>query len=237
MRLVGVLVRRGFLPRPHRERLAEVVRRLKDARIRVSLFIDPDLDQVKESLRVGAQAVVVHTGRYADVLGEEERRTELDRVADAASGILQLLDAQIRLVLARVDVPKNVKVSTRLTKELPSVLADHDQLTQVLSNIVRNAVQAMPEGGRLAVKTWQAKGEGAATRSVAVSVKDSGIGIAEGNLHRVFEPLFTTKAKGIGLGLALSKTLIEAHGGSIDVESQEGKGSAFIVTLPLSGSA
>ena len=69
----------------NRERLAEVVRRLKDARIRVSLFIDPDLDQVRESLRVGAHAVEVHTGRYADALGEEDRRTELDRVADAAA--------------------------------------------------------------------------------------------------------------------------------------------------------
>jgi pyridoxine 5-phosphate synthase len=69
----------------NRERLADVVRRLKDARIRVSLFIDPDLDQVKESLRVGAHAVEVHTGRYADAAGEEDRRTELDRVADAAA--------------------------------------------------------------------------------------------------------------------------------------------------------
>ncbi len=69
----------------NRERLAEVVRRLKDARIRVSLFIDPDLDQVKESLRVGAHAVEVHTGRYANAGGEEEWRTELDRVADAAA--------------------------------------------------------------------------------------------------------------------------------------------------------
>jgi pyridoxine 5-phosphate synthase len=69
----------------NRERLAEAIRRLKDARIRVSLFIDPDLDQVKESLRVGAHAVEVHTGRYADAASEEERRVELDRVADATA--------------------------------------------------------------------------------------------------------------------------------------------------------
>jgi PAS domain S-box-containing protein len=189
---------------------------------------DPDPD-VKETLAILDREVAASDRIISSLLDFARPRTATRRKAD--------LNAVVREVLARVEVPKNVKVSTRFSKELPSVLADHDQLTQVFSNIVLNALQAMPEGGRLEVKTREAKREGSAESSVVVSVKDSGIGIAEGNLRRIFEPLFTTKAKGIGLGLALSKTLIEAHGGEIDVESQEGKGTIFTVTLPLSGSA
>ena len=68
---------------------------------------------------------------------------------------------------------------------------------------------------------------------VNVSFADTGVGISEENLHRLFEPLFTTKAKGIGLGLAVVKTLVEAHGGTIEVESEEGKSSTFTVRLPI----
>jgi signal transduction histidine kinase len=68
---------------------------------------------------------------------------------------------------------------------------------------------------------------------VALSVKDTGCGIAEENMEKLFEPLFTTKAKGIGLGLAVSKNLVEANGGSIEVESVEGEGSIFTITLPI----
>ena len=77
------------------------------------------------------------------------------------------------------------------------------------------------------------KSEAPTTEWVAISFTDTGAGIPEENLGRLFEPLFTSKAKGIGLGLALSKTLVEGHGGTIEVESQVGKGSTFTVKLPL----
>ena len=79
------------------------------------------------------------------------------------------------------------------------------------------------------------KSEVESPESVAVSFTDTGVGIPAENLEKIFEPLFTTKAKGIGLGLALTKTLVEGHGGTVEVESEVGKGSTFTVKLPIGG--
>jgi signal transduction histidine kinase len=131
-------------------------------------------------------------------------------------------------VLSRNNIPENVMVVTQLDEALPTILADADQLSQVFANIILNAIQAMPEGGQLAIKT-----ESLNPWWMAVSFIDTGVGIPEENLKKVLEPLFTTKAKGIGLGLALSKTLVERHRGTIEVQSEVGKGSTFTVSLPI----
>ena len=120
-----------------------------------------------------------------------------------------------------------VEVVCQLDETLPAIRADAGQLVQVFGNLIANAIQAMPEGGRLDVRS-QLAGAG----WVAVSFVDSGVGISEENLGKLFEPLFTTKAKGIGLGLAVIQALVEGHGGSIEVESQVGQGSTFTVRLP-----
>jgi len=112
------------------------------------------------------------------------------------------------------------------------------QLGQVFGNIILNGIQAMPEGGQLVVKS-----EAPSPEWVAISFADNGVGIPEENLGKLFEPLFTTKAKGIGLGLALVKMLVEGHGGTIEVQSpsaplrtgEMGKGSTFTVRLPMDG--
>jgi PAS domain S-box-containing protein len=153
------------------------------------------------------------------------------------------INAAVREALARTTLPGAIEVAVQLDEALPAIQADPDQLSMVFGNLLRNAVQAMPGGGRLSVTTRPApppsasptlSGEGAAVRSVAVSIADTGTGISEKDLPKLFEPLFTTKAKGIGLGLALSKMLVEGHGGRIEVESEVGKGSTFSVTLPVS---
>jgi signal transduction histidine kinase len=130
--------------------------------------------------------------------------------------------------LTRARVPDNIKVETRLDEGLSPLLADPDQLGQVFGNVILNGVQAMPDGGRLLVRT-----ETVRTGWAAVTVSDSGEGIPEDKIGKVFEPLFTTKAKGIGLGLAVTKSLIEGHEGTIEVESEAGKGSTFTIVLPL----
>ncbi len=89
-----------------------------------------------------------------------------------------------------------------------------------------NAIEAMPKGGRLVMTSKAPSPEW-----VAVSFIDTGVGMPEENLGQLFEPLFTTKAKGIGLGMAVTKTLVEGHGGAIEVESDVGKGSTFTVRL------
>ena len=100
-------------------------------------------------------------------------------------------------------------------------------MRRVFTNLALNAVQAMPDGGKLTLN-MQATGEAA-----LLSVEDTGVGIPEEHLSKIFIPLFTTKAKGQGFGLPVCKRLVEAHGGTIEVESQVGKGSTFTVKLPL----
>jgi signal transduction histidine kinase len=107
------------------------------------------------------------------------------------------------------------------------VVADPRQMTQVLGNLILNACQAMPEGGALTV-TAARKG-----KYVTIAVKDTGGGIPPENMNKLFEPLFTTKAKGIGLGLPVSQKLIEANDGRIEVQSTPGIGSTFTVYLPI----
>jgi len=134
----------------------------------------------------------------------------------------------IRESLSRLKVPDNIHVKFRADKLVPAIMVDPDQLGQVFGNVLLNAIQAMPEGGQLKIKC-----ETAAADTLAVTVSDTGVGISSENIKRVFEPLFTGKAKGIGLGMAITKTFIEGHGGSIEVKSEVGQGSTFTVTLPI----
>ena len=133
----------------------------------------------------------------------------------------------IRQTLADFPTPPEVRVTCRLASHLPPLLLDQTQIGQVFANIVSNALEAMPQGGRLRVETKMEDD------SVMVSFTDTGGGIPKENLEKIFQPLFTTKVKGIGLGLAISKKLVEAHGGKIWAESNGERGSTFHVNLPL----
>ena len=135
-------------------------------------------------------------------------------------------------VLEKHPPPEEVRVSSEIAPDLPPVFVDPRQMGQVLVNLVTNAYQAMPEGGRLVIKTSEVSGKPPRSQWVALSITDTGCGISQENMERLFEPLFTTKARGIGLGLAVSRNLVEANGGSLEVESELGKGSTFTVTLP-----
>ena len=143
------------------------------------------------------------------------------------------LNDVVQQTLSGFTVPGNIKIDCQLDNTLPVILVDPDQLEQVIDNLVRNAFQAMPEGGQLVIKTSKVSGNAPEPVGAAVSFTDTGIGISQEKSEKIFEPLFTTKAKGIGLGLALSKMLVEANGGTIGVESEEGQGSTFIVRLPI----
>jgi signal transduction histidine kinase len=137
------------------------------------------------------------------------------------------INERIRESLSHIAVPDNVKVNDQLDSALPRVLVDPDQLDRVFENITLNGVQAMPDGGELTLKS-----ESPSPEWVTVSISDTGVGISEDKMKKLFEPLFTTKAKGIGLGLAVSRTLTEANGGEITAHSEVGKGSTFTVKLP-----
>ena len=130
-------------------------------------------------------------------------------------------------VISSITIPTNISVQTMMDDNFPQVKADPELVKRVLINLITNAVQAMPNGGNLTVKS-QAHPEG----PVLVIVEDTGVGIAEKIKPQIFTPLFTTKPRGQGFGLAVCKRVIEAHGGSICFESQEGKGAKFTVQFP-----
>jgi signal transduction histidine kinase len=194
------------------------------------------------------------TREYLDIVSSEVR--------DAEKIVSDLLDfsrtrmpereeiaasALVSQVLERRPPPENVEVTTEIPSDLPPVFVDPRQIGQVLGNLVTNAYQAMPDGGRLMISVSEDQVMGRHEDTVTgrpgddlpvipspclrVSISDTGCGISEENMGKIFEPLFTTKAKGIGLGLAVSRNLVEGNGGSIKVESEMGKGSTFTVRL------
>ena len=138
--------------------------------------------------------------------------------------------------LERFPVPAEVELKLELAQELPQVFVDQRQMEQVLGNLITNACQAMVKGGALTIGA-QPTALSDGKPAVSILVKDTGTGISTENMKKIFEPLFTTKAGGIGLGLAVSKKLIEANGGRIEVESEVGHGSRFTLVLPAEGAA
>jgi len=146
--------------------------------------------------------------------------------------MLRLLDINqvIEQVLAMVGHQaqlQNVEVVKEFNPSLPKVMADFDQLQQIFTNLTLNAIQAMPEGGRLTLRSSAVDGE------VRVDVQDTGYGISKENMGKLFTPFFTTKTKGkgVGLGLAVVHGIVERHKGRIKVQSDVGKGTTFSVYL------
>lgn len=134
----------------------------------------------------------------------------------------------VRDALAGARIPESVALVTHLDASLPEIMADAGQLNLVLDNLIRNAIQAMPDGGKLEVTTELRDGEW-----IVISVADTGMGISEADQKKLFEPLFTKKSGGTGLGLALVRSLTEGHGGHVGLESEVGQGSVFSVHLPI----
>jgi signal transduction histidine kinase len=136
----------------------------------------------------------------------------------------------------------HVAVQVALPPDLPLVVADGDQLRQVCLNLVLNALDAMQEGGTLAIRAAVSTRPhpdrgGPARRWVTVDFEDTGVGIPAENLDRLFDPFFTTKepGKGTGLGLSVSYGIVEEHGGWFDVDSRPGRGTRMTVHLPIEG--
>jgi two-component system nitrogen regulation sensor histidine kinase GlnL len=124
---------------------------------------------------------------------------------------------------------------------LPEVIGNRDQLIQVFLNVIKNAVEVMPSGGKLTVVTRMSdmftsvQADGRKHRLMVVKVSDTGPGIKQEHLQDIFAPFFTTKDRGVGLGLALSYQIVQEHLGTIRVDSREGEGTTFSVYLPLGG--
>jgi PAS domain S-box-containing protein len=137
------------------------------------------------------------------------------------------------LDLLRTTLPSNIQVETSLSIRPLFILADDTQLQQVLMNLCLNARDAMPQGGRLCVKTEAAEDPHSSTAWALMAVHDEGPGISEELKAQIFEPFFSTKERGTGLGLAVVQQIVESYGGRVEVTSQPGHGAHFDVWLPL----
>jgi signal transduction histidine kinase len=171
-------------------------------------------------------------------LGEIEKNIEyinkivadLQDFARPLHPVVQETDLELVIdeLLLKSVIPENVEISSHVNEDAKRIVADPVLLTRVLANLITNAVQAMPDGGKLAVNAYREIDD------VLVSVEDTGAGIPEDVKPKLFTPLFTTKSKGQGFGLAAVKRLIESLGGSVKFETQEGEGTKFFVCLPQS---
>ena len=151
---------------------------------------------------------------------EEEKRKPI-KMNELVEGILLVMEKQMK--------EANIKVETSFDDGIPEVMASTNQMRQVMLNIIKNAKEAMPKGGRLTVRTSREDNK------VLIYIQDTGIGIPEEIRDKIYEAFFTTKSKvkGVGLGLSVCYGIIKDHGGEIKVESEEEIGTTFTISLPI----
>ncbi len=151
--------------------------------------------------------------------GAKERQwTRLDQVVEH---VLTLLDAQMKR--------SNINIISEIPSPAPVILAVTDQIQQVLLNLLINSIEAMPGGGSVTIKMKESRG------NVEIRIEDTGHGIQMDDPTRIFEPFISSKEYGTGLGLAVSYGIVQAHGGTLELESGEGEGARFLILLPKGG--
>jgi signal transduction histidine kinase len=150
-----------------------------------------------------------------------------ENVNDVVENIARILETQAK--------EKSVVISRDFGDNLPKVWIDREQMKQVFMNLILNAIQAMKDGGSINISSRSVSRNGTQPSGdfVQVEIRDTGIGIPEENLQHIFDPFFTSKDEGSGLGLAVSHQIVQEHGGFVTVESQVGKGTAFFVHVPV----
>ncbi|GEM_PF-5637412 len=180
------------------------------------------------------------TREYLGIIGEEI--ASADRiVAELLDSIRtkppqwQTVDSQelLRQTLKHCAIPERIEVIVDVSAHLPPIEVDPQQIQRVFRNLIANGIDAIGGDGRLTIRALEDNPSG----MVQVSIRDTGSGIPPEQMAKLFQPLYTTKARGIGLGLVVVKNLTEANGGRIEVESEPGKGTMFTVILPVAGPA
>jgi signal transduction histidine kinase len=179
--------------------------------------------------------------RYLDLVEKETSRCSqivsslltFSRKSPAAFGPVttaELMQRSILLCRHKLELA-NIKIDQAIESDLPQIRGDFNQLQQCLINLVFNAADAMPDGGTLTLSASRC----ASSSDICLRVTDTGSGIAEKDLPHIFEPFFTTKDEGYGVGLGLSTVygIIQNHQGSVQVESEQGKGTTFCLRLPI----
>ena len=189
------------------------------------------LDRVTdEPVKKGLQTIVAQVERITRVMNQLLAFARRQPHQPSQVALQEVIENSVEMFHERLS-RHQVQVLRRIDPDCPSVVADSDQMNQVLINLIMNAVHAMPQGGTLRF------GLGREKNMVKLTVSDTGHGIPPEVVNKIFDPFFTTKefGKGTGLGLTVVKGILEEHQGTITVESQEGKGTTFTILLPMSG--
>jgi signal transduction histidine kinase len=150
-----------------------------------------------------------------------------ENLNEVVDGIARILETEAK--------EKGVEITRDYNADLPKVWIDREQMKQVFMNLILNAIQAMGDGGSLFISTrLHSKDEsGASGKFLQVEIRDTGVGIPEENVEHIFDPFFTSKDEGSGLGLSISHQIVQEHGGYIVVESKIGNGTSFFINLPV----
>jgi two-component system sensor histidine kinase HydH len=172
-----------------------------------------------------AEVMIAEVERLNRVISELLEIARPSDIKPRPTDVPFLLASSLRLVQQEAETA-GVRITTGISAGITPFAMDPDRLTQALLNLYINAIQAMPDGGELTISAE----ETAAGLEIAVS--DSGRGIAKEDLNKVFDPYFTTKNTGTGLGLAVVQKVVEAHGGAIELTSEPGRGTRFTLILP-----
>ena len=202
------------------------------AGIKVSVEVLSDEVELEEDKQV-VQRAVEEIKRIESLLKSLLNFAKPPKPQLSRTDLNELLDKTAAFSLKQPSVSRNTDGTIHIVKqfapELPQVLADPMQLQQVFLNLLLNSIEAMPGGGTLFLKTMHDP----AGKAVRIEIADTGKGMEPKMQERVFEPFFTTKKKGSGLGLAVTKRLIEQHRGDIYLTSEPGKGTVFAITIPI----
>jgi two-component system sensor histidine kinase PilS (NtrC family) len=173
------------------------------------------------------EIVLRESARLNQIVGDFLEYARPAPMAAIEINMAEIFD-EVLLLIEHRTLPANLKVAREYGETLPT-RADPQRLRQAVWNLCLNAVQAMPDGGELRVRAQSLRERGGRLR---ISITDTGQGIAETDLPHIFEPFFSTKPEGSGIGLALVYRVVEEHGGSIEVRSRVGEGTTFVLTLP-----
>lgn len=202
--------------------------------------IDLNLHLLAEDLKETGM-LATQGARYLHVLNAECRRLSgiLDNFMKfARPGSVALHEVDVKAIIHHIMAlmrfeaeERNIRFEQMTEEELPTVLGDETQISQVLVNIIVNSLHAMPNGGYCRITAAQREAEGKAW--VEITVKDSGVGITKEQISHLFEPFYTTKSSGTGLGLAIAYRIMQDHGGTIQVSSAPGSGTTVVTQFPV----
>jgi PAS domain S-box-containing protein len=210
----------GMVGHDLRNPLQTIVGELYLANCAIKSLSDED---VKTNLLENMKTIEEQTAYMDKIVSDLQAFVRPIKIDKKLVGLEELIDS----VLSTIAIPNNIKLKNQINRSFQQVTVDHQQLKRVLINLMTNAIQAMPKGGTLTLTS------SLNSQQASIEVKDTGVGIPEKIKPQIFTPLFTTKPRGQGFGLAVCKRIMEAHGGTITFESQEGKGTKFTIKFPI----